>query len=187
MSNEEGGEVGADVYFNLKCIFSHSFFIEFPGRDLGGYFSFIEGFRMEAWYACIAFVFSVPAVFVLIYKLLDYFEQKQNHEWNYLQTIFLIFGAVSQQVHTTFTMYVVIDCEQGTENTPKYTSTRIVFLIIFLGSVLLFQNFSASYTSFLSVVTEYKPFDGMQSLYEDTEFDVGTPEGWVTVEMFKVR
>ena len=27
----------------------------------------------------------------------------------------------------------------------------------------------------------------MQSLYEDTEFDVGTPEGWVTVEMFKVR
>ena len=76
---------------------------------------------------------------------------------------------------------------QGSEDTPKYTSTRIVFLIIFLGSVLLFQNFSASYTSFLSVVTEFQPFDGIQNLYEDTEFEVGTPEGWVTREMFKVH
>ena len=51
---------------------------------------------------------------------------------------------------------------------------------------MLFQNFSASYTSFLAVVLEKKPFDSLQSLYEDSNFKIGTPEGWVTIEMFKV-
>ena len=62
-----------------------------------------------------------------------------------------------------------------------------MFILIFFGSVIIFQNFSASYTSFLSVVTERKPFDSLQSLYEDTEFSIGVPEGWVTIEMMKVH
>ena len=77
-------------------------------------------------------------------------------------------------------------CLKGAEYTPKYISTRIVFAIIFFGSVVLFQNFSASYTSFLAVVAEKQPFDSLQTLYEDTNFKIGTPAGWATVEMFEV-
>ena len=54
------------------------------------------------------------------------------------------------------------------------------------GGVLLFQNFSASYTSFLAVTTEYKPFDSLQDLLENTDYSIGTPKGYATKEMFQV-
>ena len=54
------------------------------------------------------------------------------------------------------------------------------------GGVLLFQNFSASYTSFLAVTTEYKPFNSLQDLLENTDYSIGTPKGYATKEMFQV-
>lgn len=54
------------------------------------------------------------------------------------------------------------------------------------GGVLLFQNFSASYTSFLAVTTEYKPFTSLQDLLENTDYFIGTPKGYATREMFQV-
>ena len=72
------------------------------------------------------------------------------------------------------------------ENTPDYLSTRIIFALIFFGGVVIFQNFNASYTSFLAVVTDKKPFETVQELYEDTDFTIGTPEGWASKEIFRV-
>ena len=68
-----------------------------------------------------------------------------------------------------------------------YTSTRIIFWFIFISGVILFQNFSASYTSFLSVVKQAKPFDNLKELYDKNEFTVGTPEGWATKDIMKVK
>ena len=61
-----------------------------------------------------------------------------------------------------------------------------MFAIFLFSGVILFQNFAASYTSYLSVVKEHTPFDSIQSLYEDTDFIIGTNNGTAYFEMFKV-
>ena len=76
---------------------------------------------------------------------------------------------------------------QGADITPVYSSTRIIFWFIFIGGVVLFQNFSASYTSFLSVVRQQKPFDSLKELYEKDEYIAGVPEGWTTKDILKVK
>ena len=58
--------------------------------------------------------------------------------------------------------------------------------MMLMASVILFQNFAASYTSFLSVVTLYQPFDNIKTLYTDTEYLVGTRQGSAIYDMFKV-
>ena len=39
---------------------------------------------------------------------------------------------------------------QGQEDSPRYLSTRMVFIMMMLTRVVLFENFSASYTFFLT-------------------------------------
>ena len=75
---------------------------------------------------------------------------------------------------------------KGQENTPVYTSSRVIFTLVIFGGVLLFQNFSASYTSFLAVTTEKVPFNSLQDLLENTDYFIGTPKGYATREMFQV-
>ena len=43
---------------------------------------------------------------------------------------------------------------QGSDQTPRFSSSRLVFIYMMLASVVLFENYSASYTSYLSVVSE---------------------------------
>ena len=81
---------------------------------------------------------------------------------------------------------------------------RIVFILILYSSVVLFQNFAASYTSFLSVINQadnyrrsfnkilaiklfkIKPFETISQLYSDTGYTAGTLEGTVGGQIFKV-
>ena len=65
---------------------------------------------------------------------------------------------------------------QGSESEPRRWSTRLIFLIMFVASLLLFNVFSASYTSFLSVVQTTQPFSTIQEL-EATDYKVGAPPG----------
>ena len=65
---------------------------------------------------------------------------------------------------------------QGSESEPRHWSTRLIFLIMFVASLLLFNVFSASYTSFLSVVQTAQPFSTIQEL-EATDYKVGGPPG----------
>ena len=54
-----------------------------------------------------------------------------------------------------------------------------------LSSVVLFENYSASYTSFLSVVNEAKPFETLDQL-EKSSFMVGAQMGTAYRNMFIV-
>ena len=54
-----------------------------------------------------------------------------------------------------------------------------------LASVVLFENYSASYTSFLSVVNEAKPFETLDQL-EKSSFMVGAQMGTAYKNMFIV-
>ena len=58
---------------------------------------------------------------------------------------------------------------------------------MFFSSVVLFQNFAASYTSFLSVVTQFTPFENFEQLYKNTDYMIGTRKGVAMYGMFKVK
>ena len=57
---------------------------------------------------------------------------------------------------------------------------------MFLASVVLFNVFSASYTSFLSVVKTAQPFSNIQEL-EKSSFRIGAPPGSTYKTNFEVR
>ena len=46
-----------------------------------------------------------------------------------------------------------------------------------VASVVIFENYSASYTSFLSVVKMEEPFKSVLELYSKTGFDIGSMKG----------
>ena len=75
---------------------------------------------------------------------------------------------------------------KGAETEPRYESTRMLFLMMMLTSVVLFENFGASYTSFLSVVSQSKPFDSVEELYSKTEYKIGDKGGTNQKINFKV-
>ena len=61
----------------------------------------------------------------------------------------------------------------------------MIFIYMMVASVVLFENFSASYTSFLSVVTQAKPFETIAGL-EQTSFTIGAQAGTAYRTMFTV-
>ena len=146
--------------------------IKFPGRDFGGVFSFIQGFTPEAWLGCFGLLLTFPAVLYLTCLILLYFHLKEPAAWNFQIGLFLFMGAVSQQ---------------GSENSPKFLSTRTIFFMIFLISVYVLQAFSASYTSFLSVAKQLKPFNTIEDLYTNTNFRIGSTLGTADFELFSVK
>ena len=61
----------------------------------------------------------------------------------------------------------------------------MVYLFMFLSSVVIFESFNASYTSFLSVVSQATPFETLGQL-EQTNFVVGAMIGNPIQTMFRV-
>ena len=51
--------------------------------------------------------------------------------------------------------------------------SRLVFLIMMVSSVVLFENYAASYTAFLAVVRLAAPFDSLLDMYENTDYKIG--------------
>ena len=86
----------------------------------------------------------------------------------------------------TITMFELVFYSKGSETEPKYQSTRLLFLLMMVTSVVLFENFGASYTSFLSVVTPSVPFRTVEELYTNTEYKIGDKGGTNQRINFKV-
>ena len=72
--------------------------MKYPGRDLGGFLSFVQGFTLTSWIACLVFVFSVPVVFFLIYLVLSHNDLEEVTQWSYSWNLYFMLGAVVQQV-----------------------------------------------------------------------------------------
>ena len=133
--------------------------------------AFLKGFRQDAWLAIIIMVFTLPAFLFLFYSLLYFFDIKESEGWTYGWNLFVYASALAQQ---------------GQEKFPIFDSTRMVYLFMFLSSVVLFESFSASYTSFLSVVSQATPFETLAQL-EQTNFVVGAMEGGTLRTLFRVK
>ena len=162
------------------------FYIKFPGRDLGGGLSFYKGFRNDAWIALIITILLVPALLHSVYFILTCFTIMEDTRWTYGWNLFVFSGALAQQVQQVLQNSSLYCFIQGSESQPSFQSTRIIFAMILLSSVVLFQNFAASYTSFLSVVAPLEPFDSVKTLWSDTNTIIGTREGVAMYDMFIV-
>ena len=66
---------------------------------------------------------------------------------------------------------------QGLEYDPQYWSTRLVFLLMMISSVVIFEMYAASYTAFLAVVKLAVPFDSLLTMYKNTDFKIGSSVG----------
>ena len=94
---------------------------------------------------------------------------------------------------------------KGFEIVPVFLSSRIIFMIMFVSSLFLFETFSASYTSFLSggssspphlpppliyhflftVIEMRKPFSDLTEL-EATNFKIGSFDSGAVQSIFMV-
>ena len=79
-------------------MFRNKFFINFPGRDLGGILAFLKGFRNDAWLALAIFIFVVPGFLFLFYLILSFFNLQENENWTYGWNFLVFVAAVAQQV-----------------------------------------------------------------------------------------
>ena len=75
--------------------------------------------------------------------------------------------------------------QQGQENSPSPITARMIFIYMMVASVILFESFNASYTSFLSVVNIFNPFETLTDL-EQTSFIIGAQELTAYRSMFIV-
>ena len=93
------------------------------------------GFSNEVWDFYIGFLLLVPAFLWISYRTLKYYRLNETHNFSYFINVYILFNALSQQ---------------GFEQDPSYMSSRIIFIAMFLSGVVIFETFSASYTSLLS-------------------------------------
>ena len=158
------------INYFVEMFFRTKLFIKNPGRNLG-ILTFLQGFRFDAWIAFVVLLFVVPIFLFLFSQILNWFGMREAENWSYGWNLLVFTAAVAQQ---------------GQDNSPFFLSTRIVFLLMFISSVFLFENFSASYTSFLSVVSPTEPFTSVEEL-EQTNYVIGAMEGGATQMMFRAR
>ena len=83
--------------FKINHIFRNKLFINFPGRDLGGVFAFLKGFRYDAWLACGLFVFVLPAFLFLAHIILMQFQMYENSNWSFGWNLLVFLAALTQQ------------------------------------------------------------------------------------------
>ena len=93
------------LVINYLVFFRNKFFIKSPGRDLGGFLSFIQGFRLDAWLASVLFLITMPLVFFIIFKILVFFDLQEVREWSVGWNLFAVTGAIVQQVRVISSCY----------------------------------------------------------------------------------
>ncbi len=103
----------------------------------------------------------------------------------------IIFGATirygDRAEATSEAMILVHGClNQGTPYEPQKLSTRIVFIAIFITATVLWCSYSAVLTSFLTAKVTVPPFQGLEQMYQKTNYKIVTIGGGVYETIFKV-
>ena len=74
------------------------FFVKYPGRDLGGLFLFLKGFRADTWIGFLLLLLVLPISLYLVYSALKLFGLHEPFHWNLLHNFLIYLGAIGQQV-----------------------------------------------------------------------------------------
>ena len=95
-SNRDRAE-GTDFSPVLR-VTENKLFIKFPGRDLGGFLAFLQGFTNDAWLASGGLILVVPGFLYIIHLSLRYFNLTETDNWHYGWNLLVFLGGVAQQV-----------------------------------------------------------------------------------------
>ena len=106
-----------------------------------------EGFTTNAWLTGLLALLIVPLFLTASANILTFFSLPEKRPFPYSWTVFTYLNAFAQK---------------DAEYEPSRVSTRLIFLLMCLSSMITFNMFSASYTSFLSVVKVASPFSSIQ-------------------------
>ena len=88
------------------------FFVKFPGRDLGGIFSFLQGFRFDTWIGFILLILVLPLFLYLTFIILNHFDHDMLGDWSLLDNYLLYLAAIAQQVdEVVFTCKISVSRE----------------------------------------------------------------------------
>jgi hypothetical protein len=110
----------------------------------------------------------------------------ETFSFGYGQNLFVLINAFSQQVATFKILLELIFFVKGTEFEPIYISTRVIFFCMMASNVVFFEYYSASYTSFMSVVKVASPFETVEDLYTKTNYKLGSLKGTSFKTQFNV-
>ena len=156
------------------------------GRDIGGFWGLFKPLALESWLAILLFAIIVPAFLFLCYIILQKSDILETLSFGYGQNLFVLINAFSQQVAKINICLELIVFVKGTEFEPIYISTRVVFFCIMASNVVFFEYYSASYTSFMSVVKVASPFETVEDLYSKTNYKLGSLQGTSFKTQFNV-
>ena len=92
----------------------------------------------------------------------------------------------SFRVSTALFLSFVALFQQGIEFEPKRFSTRISVITILFATLVVFAAYSASLTSFLSVFKVSLPFKGIESMYHETNYKIGSVRNTAFDNMFRL-
>ena len=95
-SNRDRAEV--TDFSPVLRVTENKLFIKFPGRDLGGFLAFLQGFTNDAWLASGCLILVVPGFLYLIHLTLHHFNLPETDNWNYGWNLLVFLGGVAQQV-----------------------------------------------------------------------------------------
>jgi hypothetical protein len=76
---------------------------------------------------------------------------------------------------------------QGTPFEPNKISSRIAFYVVFMLGLILYAGYSACLTSFLAVKKITLPFNDIESLLYESDFNITTVNGSAYQHMFQVN
>jgi hypothetical protein len=141
---------------------------------------------LESWLAILTYAIILPAFLFLSYSILKNFGVFERFSFGYGQNLFVLINAFSQQVKQIISNQKIIKLIKGTEFEPIFTSTRLVFFCIMISNVVFFEYYSASYTSFMSVVKIASPFETVEDLYTKTNYNIGSLKGTSFKTQFNV-
>lgn len=74
----------------------------------------------------------------------------------------------------------------GTNYDPQWTSTKIIFIVIFFTGLVVYTAYSASLTSALAVIKIKYPFKDLKSFYDQTNYKIGSVQNTAMDELFQV-
>ena len=102
----------------------NNFFIKNPGRDVGGVFGFMSGFRADAWIACSVLLLALPVLLGVFYFVLQRSDLPDNTSWTLGWNFFVFSAAIAQQVTSSVSVsWVLVTSDK---DSLQFTNTIIL-------------------------------------------------------------
>ena len=161
------------VDFSEFLLYSRiNMFIRTPSRDVG-WSTFVKPLSHGTWIVTVTILLASSLMISITYyinKRESSYDVEYPNSFGFNMSIFLTLSALFQQ---------------GSVCEPKTSSTRVVAITIFFTTSLIFIAYTAALTSFLAIYKVNMPFWDLKTLYDDTNYKIGSIRNTVYDDVFK--